>query len=93
MSLETTVTCLIKTSNHQTLIIDSASLLRNNNKSHMYKYSDKIKNRYTNTIRLIIHRIADFQENIDNTKQSTLINTCISLNSKNSKHLNPTPMA
>ena len=80
MSLETTVTCLIKTSNHQTLIIDSASLLRNNNKSHMYKYSGKIKNSYTNIIRLIIHRIADFQENIDNTKQSTLINTCISLN-------------
>ena len=71
LSLESTVTCSIETSNRQTLIIDSTSLLRNNNKSHMYKYSGKIKNRYT--IRLIIHRIADFQENIDNTEQSTLI--------------------
>ena len=40
LSLESTVTCLIKTSNRQTPIIDSASLLKTNNKSHMYKYSD-----------------------------------------------------
>ena len=46
----------------------------------MYKYLGKITNRCTNTIRLIIHRIEDFQENIGNTKTSTLINMCISLN-------------
>ena len=79
LSLESTVTCLIKTSNRQTPIIDSASLLRTNNKSHVYKYSGKLKSSYTNTIRLIIHRIPNFQENIDNPKQSTLINICISL--------------
>ena len=79
LSLESIVTCLIKTSNRQTPIIDSTSLLRTNNKTHMYKYIGKLKSIYTNTIRLIIHRIPDFQENIDNPKQSTLINICISL--------------
>ena len=43
LSLESTVTCLIKTLNRQTPIIDLASLLRTNNKSHMYKYSGKLK--------------------------------------------------
>ena len=80
LSLESTVTCSIKTSNRQTPIIDSASLLRTNNKSHMYKYSGKLKSSYTNTlIILIIHRIPNFQENIDNPKKCTLINIRISL--------------
>ena len=86
LSLESTVTCLIKTLNRQSPIIDSASLLRTNNKSHMYKYSDKLKSSYTNTIRLIIHGIPNFQENIDNPKQSTLINFISLILQKSFRH-------